>query len=261
LLNLLLWSVDTLARPTFRNLSGSYEGWIYRNGLVRQTARLQSRKLIERKADSPGDRLYRLTSQGRLKALGGRDPDEQWDRRWDGQWRLVIFDVPVRRNAERERLRRHLRRNNFGCLQNSVWVTPDPMDKERQILLGEKADVEALILLKARPCAGETDREIVAGAWDFQQINRRYSQYLKVLGQQPTLARRDDAAAKGLLSWARQEREAWLDAVTNDPLLPARLLPVNYLGRRAWRRRMQMLLNAGRQLRSFKAPPRQSEDN
>ncbi len=26
-LNLLLWSADTLARPTFRNLTDSYESW------------------------------------------------------------------------------------------------------------------------------------------------------------------------------------------------------------------------------------------
>jgi DNA-binding transcriptional regulator PaaX len=257
LLNLLLWSVDAAARPTFRNLDQSFEAWMYRNGLFRQTARLESRKLIERKSDAGADNLYRLSPHGRLHSLGGRDPDEQWGRKWDGHWRVVIFDVPVRYNAKRERLRRYLRRKNFGCLQNSVWITPDPMEEERQILIGDKVDVEALILLKARPCAGETDQEIVAGAWDFRRINFRYAQYLKVVSRQPRDAKWHNAGARFLLSWARRERQAWLDAVSSDPLLPRRLLPANYLGRDAWRRRTQMFVDAGRQLRLLQGLPRQ----
>ena len=34
-LNFLLWSVEMLARPTFRNLTDSYESWAYRNNLLR----------------------------------------------------------------------------------------------------------------------------------------------------------------------------------------------------------------------------------
>jgi phenylacetic acid degradation operon negative regulatory protein len=250
-LNLLLWSADVLARPTFCNLTDSYEGWAYRNGLPRQVSRLEQRQLLERDVTAPGDRLYRLTAQGRLHVLGGRDPETQWARPWDGQWRLVLFDVPAGQNAQRERLRRHLRDQGFGCLQNSVWVSPDPLAQEREILGGGKINVEALILLEARPCAGESDAEIVAGAWDFDRINRRHARHLKVLAERPGGALRDDAAAKTLLRWAAAEREAWLDAVTHDPLLPGRLLPADYLGQPAWRRRVEVLRDAGRQLRTF----------
>jgi len=57
-----------------------------------------------------------------------------------------------------------------------------------------------------RACAGESDAEIVAGAWDFERINRRYARHLRVLAERPGGALRNAAA----------EREAWLDAVTND---------------------------------------------
>ena len=61
-------------------------------------------------------------------------------------------------------------------------------------------------------------------------------------------ALRNDAAAKALLRWAAAEREAWLDAVTNDRLLPGRILPSDYLGQQAWRRRVEVLRDVGRQL-------------
>jgi phenylacetic acid degradation operon negative regulatory protein len=250
-LNLLLWSAEKLARPTFRNLTGSYESWAYRNGLLKQTALLERQQLIERNPATPDDRMYRLTWQGRLHVLGGRDPQARWSRQWDGRWRLVLFDVPTAQNTHRARLRRYLRDKGFGYLQNSVWITPDSVEEERQILGGGKVNVESLILLEARPCAGESDLEIVRGAWDFKRINGRYARHLKILDERPRELLRTEAAAKALLRWSAGEREAWLDAVTNDPLLPEKILPEDYLGQRAWRRRMEVLREAGQMLRTF----------
>ena len=251
-LNLLLWSAEGLMRPTFRNLTDSYESWAYRKGLMRQVAVLEKQWILERDNSSRNDRLYRLTAAGRLHVLGGRDPQERWGRDWDGQWRMVLFDVPTGQNAQRERLRRYLRAKGFGYLQNSVWITPDPLEEEKQILGGGRINVESLLLLEARPCAGESDTEIVAGAWDFERINRRYAKYLKVLEERPTPSLRSERGAKALLSWATTERQTWLDAVTNDPLLPARLLPSGYLGARAWERRVKVLREASGQVRTFK---------
>ena len=247
----LMWSAEKLMRPTFRNLTDSYESWVYRNGLMRQMASLETKQLLERDPASPDDRVYRLTWQGRLHALGGRDPQARWAREGDGRWRLVLFDVPTAQNSHRKRLRRYLRDKGFGYLQNSVWISPDSLEEERQILGGGKINVESLILLDARPCAGESNAEIVTGAWDFEHINRRYARHLKTLNERPGGALRNDAAAKALLRWATAEREAWLDAVTNDPLLPKRILPSDYLGQQAWRRRLEVLRAAGRQLHTF----------
>lgn len=250
-LNLLLWSADRLMRPTFRNLTDSYEGWAYRNGLLRQVATLEKQQLVERNPASPDDRLYRLTWQGRLHALGGRDPQTRWSREWDGRWRIVLFDVPMAQNTHRERLRRYLRDKGYGCLQNSVWITPDSNEAERHVLAGGKINVESLIMLEARPCAGESDAEIVAGAWDFEIINRRYARHLKILDERPGGALANEAAAKSLLRWAATEREAWLESVTKDPLLPERILPADYMGQQAWQRRIEVLQAATRQLRTF----------
>jgi DNA-binding transcriptional regulator PaaX len=115
-LTMLLWTADMLLRPTFRNLNDSYESWAYRNGLLKQISRLEGKKLIERRPGGENNRLYRLTEPGRLRALGGRDPVARWGRPWDGRWRMVLFDVPVKENAQRSRLWRYLRSRTFGCL-------------------------------------------------------------------------------------------------------------------------------------------------
>ncbi len=138
---------------------------------------MEQKRLLERDTGAPTDRLYRLTDLGRQRVLHGREPLARWARPWDGLWRLFVFDVPMAREAYRHRLRRNLADRGFGCLQGSVWVTPDPMEQERQHLAAGEIDVKSLILIEGRTCAGETDEKIVAGAWDFEAINHRYKQY------------------------------------------------------------------------------------
>ena len=118
LLYFLLWTAETISRPTWRNMTGSFEGWAYRKGLFRQLQRLENQQWLERRSPPAGDRLYRLTEAGRLQALGGRDPEVCWRRRWDGRWRLILFDVPEARRSARTALRRYLRDRGFGYLQN-----------------------------------------------------------------------------------------------------------------------------------------------
>ncbi len=250
-LYLLLWTAEGLMRPTVRNLTESFEGWAYRNGLLRQLATLERQHLVERQRQTKSDRLYRLTEHGRLRALGGRDPQVEWSRPWDGRWRLVLFDVPLERGAHRERLRRYLRGKGFGCLQGSVWITPHPVSGECEQLVGGKVQVKSLLLLEARPCGGESDAEIVAGAWNFERINHCYARHLIVLAQRPTGPLHTASASHALQRWGALEREAWLAAVMLDPLLPQCLLPPGYVGRQAWERRVEVLGQAGEQVQTF----------
>jgi phenylacetic acid degradation operon negative regulatory protein len=251
LLYLLLWSCEQLTRPTFRNLTDSFEGWAYRNGFQRHLAELERRKLIESREGTADERVHRLTTEGRLLALGGRDPEERWSRAWDGQWRLVVFDLPLGQDKQRRKLLRYLHARHFGYLQKSVWITPDPMQEEREVLAGTEARPGSLILFEARPSAGESNEAIAVAAWDFPQINRGYERYMEVANSQPAGDVVGQSGAKALRRWASEERAAWEEAVSKDPLLPERLLPEDYLGKKAWRSRAAALEKASEQLRSF----------
>jgi len=45
-------------------------------------------------------------------------------KKWDGRWRMVVFDIPERRRHVRLRLCAVMREIGFVRLQNSVWVYP-----------------------------------------------------------------------------------------------------------------------------------------
>lgn len=49
--------------------------------------------------------------------------------RWDGKWRLVMFDVPEKRKKVRDTLRMLLRTAGFIHFQDSAWIQPYPCDE------------------------------------------------------------------------------------------------------------------------------------
>ena len=113
----LLDSIDVLSRPTMHAMDRpGYASDLYQS-LGRQSAYLVKRGLLEQEIVDQRKRIHRLTRSGIICALGGRDPQEGWERSWDGLWRLVVYDIPEADRRLRLKLRRDLWNSGFGCLQ------------------------------------------------------------------------------------------------------------------------------------------------
>ena len=93
---------------------------------------LKKRKLIE-VIQEKGDCIkVQLTNTGKKRvrefcfdALAIKKP-----KHWDKKWRIVIFDIPVRKNRAREALREKIKELGFFQLQKSVWIFPYPCEDE-----------------------------------------------------------------------------------------------------------------------------------
>ncbi|MBI2409800.1 CRISPR-associated endonuclease Cas2 [Candidatus Kaiserbacteria bacterium] len=74
-----------------------------------------------------GKSYARITEAGRKKLAFEQEKaklDLSKRRRWNGSWRVVIFDIPERRRRTRNRLRIIMQELGFVRLQDSVWVFP-----------------------------------------------------------------------------------------------------------------------------------------
>lgn len=47
---------------------------------------------------------------------------------WDGLWRIIILSLDENRKNEREALRYLLKKANFVCVKNTVWISPYPYE-------------------------------------------------------------------------------------------------------------------------------------
>ena len=216
-------------------LTGSYG-----SGLDRELNALEAAAFLETLPAGPADRVWRLTAKGRDAVFGGRDPERLWNRAWDGRWRCVFFDLPRKRNADRSLLRRALRARGFGCMQGSVWITPDPLNEVSHL----KGDVfaKSLVFFEGRPCGGESDEDLVAAAWHWTAIDSRYQSLEGFLESRPTTGGCEVEGA--WTSWTRREFALWLDLARLDPFLPRHLCPDGYRGFDVWRLRQKVYSRA-----------------
>ncbi len=106
-------------RPDFiKNRFGKYN-------FNRSFKRLKTAGLIDFK-NTPRGNFAILTSKGeaKLRQLELADYKLKKPRRWDGKWRILIFDIKEERKDLRDQIRYTLKRIGFVYLQDSVWVYP-----------------------------------------------------------------------------------------------------------------------------------------
>jgi CRISPR-associated endonuclease Cas2 len=109
---------------------------VYDQGrLVQSLQRLTQGDLIKI-THQDGREMVELTAKGRQKLLlyDLKQLTLAKPAKWDGLWRVVIFDVGEQKRSFRNALRWQLRSMNFYRLQESVFVTPYPCEKEIALL-------------------------------------------------------------------------------------------------------------------------------
>ncbi|MEK7128557.1 MAG: hypothetical protein AAB933_03280 [Patescibacteria group bacterium] len=55
-------------------------------------------------------------------------------RKWDGKWRVVVFDVWENTRSKRDALRYEIKNFGFIQLQRSVWIYPYPCEEFIELL-------------------------------------------------------------------------------------------------------------------------------
>lgn len=130
LTNLVLFALEKALDGTVRvndfiNNPGYYaywDGWNYplkKSSLAKAIKRLRENGLIDFVTDE--ELFIRLTDPGKDKALWAKML--AGDRKWDGKWKLVLWDIPEKRRPARDLLRQKLKQLGFVRWQKSVWAS------------------------------------------------------------------------------------------------------------------------------------------
>jgi len=76
--------------------------------------------------EKKGKKFIRLTPDGkkRLSLYKQKTWGLPKNKKWDGKWRIVTFDIREERRLTRDKIRRTLKEVGFTKLQNSTWIYP-----------------------------------------------------------------------------------------------------------------------------------------
>ncbi len=108
-----------------------YDRPLKKSELSQALKRLRERGLLEQDFIDESKIIFKLTELGR-DVLGVKTFNEL---DWDGNWRVVIFDIPEEKRRIRDQFRRKLKHWGFKNWQQSVWVSKaDVTDKLRALI-------------------------------------------------------------------------------------------------------------------------------
>ncbi|MEK7088672.1 MAG: hypothetical protein AAB913_00910 [Patescibacteria group bacterium] len=102
-----------------------------------------------------------LTKKGEQKLSYYKITEKKKNNKWDGKWRVVIFDVWENTRSKRNLLRMEIKDFGFVQLQRSVWIYPY-----------ECADF--IELLKTDLSFGKNIRYMVVESLDYDKSLRNY---------------------------------------------------------------------------------------
>lgn len=185
--------------------------------------------------------FYRLTAKGRrILDEGEQHLFKPGDEPWDGRWHVVAYAIPERSRQLRDRLRQRLTWFGFGHLSAGAWISPykPPPDLLDWIVsAGAREFVE--VFTADHEGFGDA-RQLVARAWDLDQLNAAYEAFLQAYAPHFDDSRVDSAltaaaAADPTAAFVRRIRLtlSFLSFPYVDPRLPPELLPDGWLGHRA----------------------------
>lgn len=98
--------------------------------LKRNLKRLREQKVVEI-IEKDGEEIIKLTQKGHTKYLKFRLEElSLYGKRWDGKWRIVIYDIAKFKKNQVSAFRNILKYINFFQLQKSVYLTPYPCDEQ-----------------------------------------------------------------------------------------------------------------------------------
>ncbi len=108
-----------------------------RQALQRAINSLYTSHLLNEKHHRDGTTTLILSENGKQKALRFNIDNLEIKKplKWDGKWRIVMFDIPEKLKRLRDSLRLHFQEIGLIELQKSVLVYPYPCNDEIEFIL------------------------------------------------------------------------------------------------------------------------------
>ena len=162
---------------------------------------------------------FRLTGAGKKELFRLYPVLEIDQEKWDGFWRVIIFDIPESKRSSRDSLRKEILKQGFGRLQNSTYISPYEFSKSFMNFLQVKGLVGSVLLMEAKQKHLGNPKMLAGKVWELGDIQKEYLSVIERLSTRFGISdkRKREEFLKKIYS-------KYLKTVIKDPFLPKELL-------------------------------------
>src|SRR3989339_762936 len=147
---------------------------------------------------------------------------------WDGFYRIITYEIPEKKRALRDSLRREISGWGLGPWHRSFWLTPHPVAAALQALVKtQPAFADYVQAFEGKPVVGDL-KILIEKVWNISQVEKQYRQIFKewheYLSDQ-TLSREEKL---------KKIVNKYIEILKTDPGLPQELVGQTWIGAEAW---------------------------
>jgi phenylacetic acid degradation operon negative regulatory protein len=210
----------------------SYSAYKYRlyfrrikpSSIYKTVSRLLSVGDIE-KITKNGDVYLRLTSQGNERINQDIPLFRFFNKRWDGYWRIVIFDIPEEDKKLRDALRYKLTELGFGQWQRSVYITPFDLEEEMNQFLKINELFGFVFCIRGRRLGRGDDKEVARYAFKLDELDQEYTDFIDDETSNIIIkANNNKLKEKDIKDYV----ESYFRLILKEPGLPKELMPEDW---------------------------------
>lgn len=146
---------------------------------------------------------------------------------WDGLYRIITYEIPEKKRALRDSLRREISGWGLGPWHRSFWLTPHPITESLEALISRNDYGEYIQAFEGKPVVGDL-KILIEKVWGISEIEKEYravfKQWHEFLSDQ-TLDKPEKM---------KKIVNKYIEILKKDPGLPQEMVSQNWIGSEAW---------------------------
>jgi len=194
-----------------------------KSSYLKSVSRLIFTGNIKRVINSKGETVLELSPAGKRELFRKFPIVTLKNRKWDGNFMIVVFDIEEESRKMRNLLREKLKELGFGQMQKSVWISPYHFEDDLKEFMTSNGLDSRVYILKAQTLYVGDIKEFADKVWNLSELNKRYEAILTTI--------EEEIDKQGVLSKDKISK-IWTDYLTilsSDPLLPENFLPPSWI--------------------------------
>lgn len=166
---------------------------------------------------------FKLTSKGRQFTIDAFPNLKFLNKKWDGKWRIVGFDIEEKSRSIRNKFRKFLYRFGFGMLQESLYISPLPIEEDVDKFLSSNKELfqNAYIFVSDKFFLGD-NKMFIEKVFGMDVLNVGYQNLLEKVN---TATNEKDNG---------EIIREFLKISLKDPFLPEELLESGFARNKVW---------------------------
>ncbi len=143
---------------------------------------------------------------------------------WDGAFHGLIYEIPERDRAFRDRMRRSARLLGYASLRGGLLIAPSDRSGQLEALLSNPPPDAQLLPARIELAPGDA-RRLAGRLWGLEQLAHQYRARIQTMRDAIAAAAADPPAGPQALHVFATALQPVYETIAHDPLLPPELVP------------------------------------